>query len=169
MLSSSRLTARRISTCWFVAAIMTIAFSARARTQTLAGEAPRDSTKVALIRQLLDETHAVDLAVTAMETSLPAQRAANPRIPAVFWDRLLALVQARRDTLANLFVEIYDRHFSSAELQQMLAFYLSPVGRKLLGEQPAIVRESIIAGQAWGAQLGEEVGRQLAKEGVQVP
>lgn len=151
------------------AVILTIVLCARAEAQTPAGTALRDSAKLVLIRQVLDETHAVDLAMTAMETSLPAQRAANPRIPAAFWDRFLTLVHGRRDSFTNMFVDIYDRHFSTDDLKQLLNFYRTPVGQKLLGEQPAIARESITAGQAWGAELGAEVARQLAAEGVKMP
>ena len=152
-----------------VATALLIALSARAEAQSAAGEPGRDSAKVTLIRQLLDETHAIDLAVTAMETSLPVQRAANPRIPAIFWDRFVALVHARRDSLASTFIDVYSRHFSTDDVRQLLAFYRTPVGQKLLAETPAITRESIMAGQAWGAQLGMEVARQLSAEGVKMP
>ena len=40
----------------------------------------------------------------------------------------------------------------------------------MLAETPAIGRESMLTGQgAWGAQLGADVARQLAKEGIQLP
>lgn len=152
-----------------LAAFLIVALGARAEAQTPAAQPPRDSAKAALIHQLLNETHAIDLAMTAMETSITAQRTANPRIPGVFWDRFSALAHARRDTLVNMFVEIYDRHFSTEEMKQLLDFYRGPVGKKLLGETPAIARESMLAGQAWGGQLGGEVARQLAAEGIQIP
>ena len=154
---------------WFLAAILMVAFCARAEAQTPAGHVQRDSAKVAVIHQLLDETHAVDLAMTAMDASIAAQRTANPRIPAVFWDRFSALAHARRDSLASMFIDIYDRHFSTEDVKQLLEFYKSPVGKKLLVETPEIARESVTVGQAWGAQLGGEVARQLAAEGVQLP
>ena len=152
-----------------VAAMLVSAVCTRAEAQTAPAEAPRDSTKIALIRQLVTETHAVDLGVTAMQASLPAQRASHPEIPAVFWDRVLTLVQTRRDSLANMFVDIYDRHFSTDELRQLLAFYRTPIGQKLLAETPAMTRESMTAAQAWGVELGMEVARQLAAEGVKLP
>ena len=169
MHSFSALLARRTRTCWSIGIILTIVLSARAGAQNAVTEDPRDSVKVALIRQLLDETHTVDLAVTAMESSVSAQRAANPRVPAVFWDRFLSLAKTRRDTLVSMFVDIYSRHFSSNDVRQMLDFYRSPIGRKMLAETAGIARESMLTGQAWGAQLGADVARELAKEGIQLP
>src|SRR3982751_3788719 len=113
MHSFAALLARRARTCWCAAVVPMIMLSARAEAQKPAAEPPRDSAKVALIRQLLDETHTVDLALTAMQASVSAQRTANPRIPAMFWDRLVTLAQSQRDTLSAMFIEIYSRHFSA--------------------------------------------------------
>ena len=43
--------------------------------------AAQAADKATLIRRLLSLTNVAALAVTTMETSIPAQRAANPRIP----------------------------------------------------------------------------------------
>jgi uncharacterized protein len=124
-----------------------------------------DSVKAALIRQLLARTGAADQAIAAMEAMLPAQRAANPQIPAVFWDRFLAAARDRRGELVELIVPVYDRHFTTDELRQLVAFYETTLGQKLLAAQPAIARESIEAGQQWGARIGEEVAAKLQFEG----
>ena len=147
--------------------LLTISAPSRAQNQP-AASAPRDAAKVAVIRELLRTTHAVDLAVTAMETSLPSQRAANPRIPAVFWDRFMTSVHDHANDLEDVLVGIYDRHFSTAEIRQLVAFYQTPVGRKLLDEQPTILRESMLAGQEWGQRIGFQVAQQLEKEGVKI-
>jgi uncharacterized protein len=152
-------------------AVLALPVHARAQATVAAASfnTPRDSAKVAAIREMLALTHASDLAIKAMETSLPAQRAANPMIPAVFWDRFLTQAKSRRRELDDLIIVVYDRHFTTSELRQLIAFYKTPIGRKLLDEQPAIAQESIIAGQAWGQKIGMEVGQQLATEGVKVP
>jgi len=125
--------------------------------------------KATLIRRLLTLTNVAELAVTAMETSIPAQRAANPRIPKEFWDEFMA--RARRDmpTLVDAMLPIYDKHFTKAQLEQLVAFYESPVGKHLARVQPEITVQSMQAGQQWGARIGTEVGQDLAKRGVKVP
>ncbi|HET9840020.1 MAG TPA: DUF2059 domain-containing protein [Candidatus Angelobacter sp.] len=42
-------------------------------------------------------------------------------------------------------VPVYQRHLSKNDLQAMMAFYSSPVGQKVLREQPAMVQESMQA------------------------
>jgi uncharacterized protein len=42
-------------------------------------------------------------------------------------------------------VPVYQRHLSKSDLRAMMAFYSSPVGQKVLREQPAMVQESMQA------------------------
>lgn len=127
-----------------------------------------DTVKIALIRQVIAATHAADQTVLAIETSLPAQRASNPRIPAVFWDRFAERARARRAEFVELLVPIYSHLFTTAELRGLLEFYRSPLGKRLLEVQPDLTREAMLAGQQWGTRLGAEIGQELAAEGIQV-
>lgn len=141
--------------------------SAQAQTQAQpqAVALPTDTAKLALLREIIKQAHAAELAVSAMEASLPAQRAAHPEIPAVFWDRFISLAHSRSGDLENMIIIIYDKHFSTDELRQLLAFYQSPTGKKLLDAQPTILQESMAAGRDWGQRLGMEVAQQLSAEG----
>lgn len=125
-----------------------------------------DAATTAAIRKLLDLTGAARLAVQSMEAVMPAQRAANPQIPAVFWDAFLA--HARRDMpqLVDSLVPIYAAHYTRAELEELVRFYESPLGKRLSEVQPRITQESIAAGQRWGAAIGQFVGDSLARAGV---
>lgn len=49
------------------------------------------------------------------------------------------------DQMINAIIPIYQRHFSKADLDGLLAFYTSPVGQKFQNEQPAIAQESMQA------------------------
>jgi len=53
--------------------------------------------------------------------------------------------------------QIYASHFSEQELKDILAFYTSPAGKKLLAEQPKVVDESLKFAQEWSASLSDEV------------
>lgn len=130
--------------------------------------APAGTEKTALIRQILDVTRAGDQVLGAIEATVPVQRASNPRIPAVFWDRFLVQARARRGEFLDSLVPLYSRTFEVAELKALLQFYQSSLGRRLLQTQPAVTRESMQIGQRWGARIGAEIGQQLAAEGVQI-
>lgn len=50
-------------------------------------------------------------------------------------------------------VQLYARHFNEAEMRDLLTFYRSPVGIKMVHEMPEIMRESVLVGQALGEHL----------------
>jgi uncharacterized protein len=52
---------------------------------------------------------------------------------------------------------IYAAHFTEPELKDALAFYKSPLGRKLVSEEPVILDQSMKAAQAWADRLADEV------------
>ena len=136
-----------------------------ARCQTPAS-APADSAKLRLIRQLLVRVRVTDQAIQAMEQQLPAQRAANPRVPPEFWERFMEQARARRGELESGYATLYDRHFSTEEIRQLLAFYDTPIGKRFLEVQPVLMREGIALGQEWGSRIGAEVGRTMGGEGA---
>jgi hypothetical protein len=125
-----------------------------------------DTAKVRLIRQLIATAHLTDQAFQVIEQALPAQRAANPGVPAMFWDRFLEQARARRGELEDGYVALYDRNFTAAELRGLLAFYESPIGKRFLEVQPVLTREGMAMGQEWGTRIGADVGRTMAAEGV---
>jgi hypothetical protein len=127
-----------------------------------------EPAKAKLIRELLKRTRAVDQSFAVMEAAMPAQRAANPRIPAVFWDRFEQAARARRGEFEAMMIDVYDRHFTTDDVRAVLAFYDTPAGAKLLRETPLLMQEMMAAGQAWGERIGQDVGEKLAAEGVRI-
>jgi uncharacterized protein len=49
------------------------------------------------------------------------------------------------DDMLEAQVPVYQKHFSHADIEALLAFYVTPVGRKVIAEMPAINAESMQA------------------------
>ena len=139
-----------------------LAFAGTATAQQI------DEAKASLIRSIISTTHAGEQMVSVIESSVPAQRAANPRIPAVFWDRFLERANSRKQELLDALVPIYARIFTTRELQQLLQFYQSDIGQRYITLQPRFTQEVMDAGRAWGERLGAEIGAELSAEGVEI-
>lgn len=61
--------------------------------------------------------------------------------------------QAVQDSLIDLLVPVYEKHLTKDDVEQLIAFYRSPVGRKLASVTPAISLESAKVGQQWAVSL----------------
>ncbi len=68
-----------------------------------------------------------------------------------------ALGPAAMQQIMDATVPIYQKHLTKADLKAMMGFYTSPVGKKILREQPAMVEESMQA--ATGIQ--ERIARSM--------
>lgn len=136
----------------------------------LQGQAPGDGDpgRTALAHEIVVLTDAAQLAVHAMEVALPAQRAANPRIPPIFWDEFLTAAHAKLPELVDSMTVVYARLFTIEELRGIRDFYQSPLGRRLIESLPALTTSMFEIGQRWGARIGADVGADLAKRGIRI-
>lgn len=128
--------------------------------------------KAADIRRLMEVTGSADLALQfASATSrqmFQVIKAAQPDFPdraiAILEKELLALFAERMAApggLVDQVIPIYARHFSHAEIRELLAFYDTPIGRKTVRVLPTVVAESMAAGQQWGQSLGPDIQKRL--------
>lgn len=89
-----------------------------------------------------------------------------PEVPEAYWDKFVAKWNMQAETLlVDIYVPIYQKYLTLEDLDAILAFYESPVGKKLAGSTPAITSEGMQAGQLLGQQLVQEVMQELSNEG----
>ena len=67
------------------------------------------------------------------------------------------------DSYYNILYPIYDKHFTSEELVDIMNFYKTPTGKKTLKVMPIMMQESIAAGQVWGQAQVPAIQARLTK------
>lgn len=70
---------------------------------------------------------------------------------------LRAQLAPRTNELKGEIAKIYATRFTEAELKELLTFFKSPLGKKLLQEEPRFVEASLTRAQDWSNRLSEEV------------
>ena len=71
--------------------------------------------------------------------------------------KLRAEYAPRGAEVLNEVAKLYASRFTEQELKDTLAFYKSPLGRKLLVEEPTILDQSMRNAQNWATRLSEEI------------
>ena len=71
--------------------------------------------------------------------------------------KLRAEYAPRSAEVVNEVARLYAARFTEQELNDTLAFYKSPLGRKLLVEEPSILDQSMRNAQSWADRLSQEV------------
>src|SRR6266540_3905715 len=70
----------------------------------------------------------------------------------------------RSAEIVNDVAKLYASRFTEQELKDILAFYKSPLGRKLIVEEPAILDQSMKNAQTWAENLSQEVIAKMRAE-----
>lgn len=91
----------------------------------------------------------------------------NPNLSKVLTevaDKMRADLAPRFDEIGNQLANLYATSFTEQELKDLLAFYKSPLGKKLLIEQPKIADASLKFAQNWANALSDEVIAKMRAE-----
>jgi len=70
----------------------------------------------------------------------------------------------RRTELMNQAAKLYAQRFSEQELKDILAFYKTPVGRKMIVQEPQVLDDTFNFVQQWSPRVGEEVMNRFRAE-----
>ncbi len=70
----------------------------------------------------------------------------------------------RLEALRTDIARIYATRFTEQEMKDTLAFYKSPLGKKILTEEPAFVDRSMSAAQDWAIKLNDETLQRFRAE-----
>ena len=140
--------------------------SADLRVAETRGESQSNSERSgeAEIRRLMVLTSTTLLSqqtIKEMETNVrPAITNALPpgKYRAKLVDLFVAKYQSKlkAEDLKDRAIPIYKKHFSANEIKEMIRFYETPTGQKVIKEMPGLTVELQQMAQAWGEALGKE-------------
>ncbi|HYD63673.1 MAG TPA: DUF2059 domain-containing protein [Noviherbaspirillum sp.] len=132
------------------------------------------------IERLLNMTGALaigqQMAVAAAANYTQSLKKARPDIPQSVLNMLPAEVGAtfeeNVDSLKEQIIPIYHKYFTADEVKEMIRFYSTDLGQKMIKTMPALVREGMLVGQRWGESLGPKINQRvmdrLRKQGVKI-
>jgi len=79
-------------------------------------------------------------------------------------EQLVKQYQPRTSELVDESARIYASHFTEAELKQILAFYQTPTGRKMITEEPRALDQSMANAGEFGDKLSDEILAKMRDE-----
>jgi hypothetical protein len=123
-----------------------------------------DSSKIKDIKRLLlasGSTSAAKASLEAMANTIREKTDQNG-LPAGFWDEFIK--EVNYEELSALYIPIYDKNYSHKEIIDMLNFFESATGKKMVEKMPVIIAESMNLGKEYGEKLGAKVYEKLTKK-----
>ena len=115
------------------------------------------------ILKLLEITNTKDLCIQIFDMIIPQFSQLAPGVPQNFWDLFRQKIDV--DDFINLYIPVYDKHFSHEDIRELIQFYESPIGKRFVEKTPSITQDSMAIGQEWGMRLGQKIMQELKKSG----
>ena len=157
--------------------IILCVFSLQAHAEELVDE------KRKIIDELIEMTGGLEMADTMgtqmsnyLIQTLPQLEEIDPKVVEILEEESRKIMHDEfiaNGWLNDMSYEIYHKRFSLSDLQNMVAFYKTTTGRKVIELMPEIIEESMMKGQSYGASLGpvilERLRARFEQEGIKFP
>ncbi len=124
-------------------------------------------TKRQLIERFMRETNVMGIAEMTtsalLSASLQSLRTQHPGLDAdklqLISNDISRAMTEQMMPVSEDFVLLYHRHYSQSDVEQLLAFYQSDLGRKLIAKTPIMVTEETQIGLRWGQLVTPQIAR----------
>ncbi len=104
-----------------------------------------------------------NIAFNQIKTALKAQK---PSVPDSLWVNLKTEVfDIEVKNLTKQMVPIYKKHFTHADVKDLITFYETPIGKKLTTKTPLITKDAMQISQPWAMSLMGKFNTWLTDKG----
>lgn len=115
------------------------------------------------IKKLLELTGSGNLGVQVAESMVTSFKQTYPDVPDELWNDFKKGLNA--DAIINMVTPIYEKYYTETDIQQLIDFYQTALGKKVIASMPAVMQESMEVGRIYGRELGEKVYKNLKDKG----
>ncbi|MCF8128174.1 MAG: DUF2059 domain-containing protein [Deltaproteobacteria bacterium] len=139
---------------------------------------PIDPSKIQAIKKLLELTRLEEVVMLSAENTLERffpilkkasaqnNQAVSETIFAILKGSTLSLVKRQVSAeggLTDRVVPLYDKHYTQGEIQKLIQFYETPLGKKVSALRPQVAKEAMVVAEEWINFLEPLLVQALAK------
>ncbi|QNK02286.1 DUF2059 domain-containing protein [Dyella telluris] len=134
---------------------------AMAAGQAMAASSPATEDQV---RQLMEVVGLGKMLLQMNTQAVNTLQASMPCVPTDFWQNYMN--ESQTQLFIGRLVPVWQRHFTSDEMNGLLKFYRSPLGQKVITEMPTTMAEANEAGQQWSHERSDQMVNELKHMGT---
>ncbi len=131
--------------------------------------------------KLLEITGSLDIGAQ-MGTTIAQQMIASlknarpdvdPKAFTIIEEEFVSIINSEmknNDGIVAELIKIYSKYYSHQDIKDLLKFYQSDLGKKLISTTPNVIQESMVVGQNWGQRIlpivQENIQKRFEAEGI---
>ncbi|MDD3036541.1 DUF2059 domain-containing protein [Bacteroides sp.] len=109
------------------------------------------------LEKMMSLSGSLEITKTMVPQMISMMKQSSPGTADAFWDDFAAKWKTKfADRMVELYVPIYQKYLTIDDLKDLIAFYETPIGKKLAEATPKMTME--------GMQLGQKIGMEMATE-----
>lgn len=85
-----------------------------------------------------------------------------PQVPEKVWGKFQDETYLKK--YRDFYTETYEKHFTHEDIKEMLQFYSTPLGQKIISTTPQLMQETMDAANKWGVELQKQLENETSKE-----
>jgi len=122
-----------------------------------------DAAKTETVKKLLEITGSKNLYEQMMTQIFKTLQAQYPDVPAKYWSTFASEINT--DDIFKEVIPLYSKYYTNQELEELVAFYQTPLGKKTIRILPQLSRDSAEIGIKFGRQAAERALKKLEADG----
>lgn len=122
----------------------------------------QSTSKSQKINQLMELTGSGKMGIQVMNQMINSFKTAHSSVKDEFWEDFKKEIKA--EDITNMIIPIYDKYYTETDIDQIIIFYNSPVGKKMIATMPQVMQESMAVGQVWGKKIGDKLIAKLKEK-----
>ena len=136
-----------------------------AAAPSVSAQAPNDEYK-ATLEKMLELSGSMASAKAMVPQMIAMLKQQSPSASTAFWDGFQKKWETKFGSkLAELYAPVYQKYLTLDDLKKIVAFYETPVGKKLGASTPAMMTEGMQIGQQLGMEIATELQKDLDAQG----
>ncbi|RPE12994.1 DUF2059 domain-containing protein [Chitinophaga lutea] len=120
--------------------------------------------KAESVKELAALTGMRQLMVQMMDQLFAQFKAQMPDVGDTAWAEMRKEIVV--DELLEMMVPVYQKNFSEEEMREMIGFYKTPLGQKMIQRLPSVMREAGEMGNVWGQNTAKRMLKRLKEKGL---
>lgn len=119
------------------------------------------------IRELIEVSNMTKIADQIIDQIFTVYEKTIPSVPKEFWKQ--ARIEMKADDFVEIIVPIYAKHYTREDIKGLIAFYKTPLGKKVIDKQGLIAQESMAAGMSYGQGISKKIISRILEKGYKLP
>ena len=114
------------------------------------------------VHRLLALSGAAQMGDQIIDQLVERFRQNSPDVDPRYWNTLKKNIEIKE--LVNDVAILYTKHFDQKDIDGLIRFYSSPLGRKFVRKQPQLLQESMSIGNQWAQKLAQRIMRDIESQ-----